>query len=412
MDFEQLTGQIIDFILFLLPFAIFYGLCVFIYKTWVDFKQTEFDSKQKKVLLRIYPPKLVTKTPLAMELFLNALFQKGGEATWYDKKVLGKKRPVFSLEIASHGGEVAFYLWTRAAFRREVETQIYAQYPGIEVVEVEDYAEKIDLSECGAFGIEFELTGPDPLPIKTYIDYGLDKPAEEEEKVDPITNTLELFGSIKKGENLWIQIITKAHVKEDKNPDSWFEKIDNWQEDAKKLIKEIREASAQPGPDGGPGFPNPTKGQIEKINAIERSVSKPGFDCGIRGLYIAKKDAFEGTTIPSLIGSLKQYNSSSLNGFKPQHTSGTDYPWQKWFSDPSIRMVKQIFEDYKKRSYFGTTFVGINYFGFKKWKDRKKFVLNSEELATIYHFPGQSANTPSLKRVQSRKGEAPENLPI
>lgn len=412
MDFEQLPGQIIDFILFFIPFAIFYGLIVFIYKTWVDFAQTKFDAKQKKVLLRIYPPKLVTKTPLAMELFLNALYQKGGEATWYDKKVLGKKRAVFSLEIASHGGDVAFYIRTRTAMRREVETQIYAQYPGIEVVESEDYVDKVNLDECGAFGVEFELTGADPLPIKTYVDYGLDKSAEEEEKVDPITNTLELLGSLKRGENMWIQIITKAHVKEDQDPDSWFGKIDNWQEDAKKMIKEIREKSAPQNADGTPGFPNPTKGEIEKINAIERSVSKFGFDCGIRGMYIANKDVFEGTSIGTLINAFKQYNSLSLNGFRPQNHTGTDYPWQSWFGNPSIRMVKQMYEDYKNRSFFGSTFVGINYFGFKKWKDRKKFILNTEELATIYHFPGQSANTPSLKRVQSRKGEAPENLPI
>lgn len=412
MDFEQLPGQIIDFILFFIPFAIFYGLIVFIYKTWVDFAQTKFDAKQKKVLLRIYPPKLVTKTPAAMELFLNAIYQTGGETNWYDKKVLGKQRAVFSLEIASHSGEVAFYIRTRAGLRREVETQIYAQYPGIEVVESEDYTEKINFDEHTVFGVEWRLTDKDPLPIKTYVDYGLDKPAEEEEKVDPITNTLEFFGSLKRGENIWLQIIVKAHKKEDKDPESWFGNVDNWKEEAKQLIQEIRDKSAPKNADGTPGFPNPTKGEIEKINAIERSVSKPGFDCGIRGLYIAKPDAFEGTTTGALIGTFKQYNSLSLNGFGPQNTSGTDYPWQSWFGNPSIRMAKQIFEDYKSRTYFGTTFVGINYFGFKKWKDRKKFILNAEELATIYHFPGQSANTPSLKRVQSRKGEAPENLPI
>lgn len=123
MDFEQLPGQVLDFILFFLPFAVFYFLIVFIYKTWVDFAQTRFDTKQKKILLRIYPPKIVTKTPAAMELFLNAIYQTGGEANWYDKKVLGKQRAVFSLEMASHGGEVAFYIRTKAGLRREVETK-------------------------------------------------------------------------------------------------------------------------------------------------------------------------------------------------------------------------------------------------------------------------------------------------
>jgi hypothetical protein len=39
-------------------------------------------------------------------------------------------------------------------------------------------------------------------------------------------------------------------------------------------------------------------------------------------------------------------------------------------------------------------------------------ILNTEELATIFHFPGQVAGTPTLERVPSKKAEAPSNLPI
>jgi hypothetical protein len=37
--------------------------------------------------------------------------------------------------------------------------------------------------------------------------------------------------------------------------------------------------------------------------------------------------------------------------------------------------------------------------------------MNLEEIATIYHFPGAVAGTPTLPRIDSNKGVAPVNLP-
>lgn len=342
----------------------------------------------------------IFKTPLAMELFINALYQTGGEATPVDRFWHGKVRPWFSLEIVSLGGKVGFFIWTRKELSGYIQSQIYAQYPGIEVKEVEDYTDKFDYSSgnYAMFGVEYALTEPDPVPIKTYVDYGLDKTSEEEEKTDPITAVLEFFGSLRDGENAWIQMIVRAHKKEDKDPESWFGKTDLWKDKAKDLIKEIREESlVEIDPEKGK-MPMATEGQKNKITAIERSVSKLPFDVGIRAVYIAERDLFNGVNIPGLIGSFKQYGSLDLNGFKPGKTTSFDYWWQ----DPTGRRVaflkNRMFKSYVNREYFFT--------------GRKHFILNSEELATIFHFPGRVAITPGLERVQSRKGEAPANLPI
>jgi hypothetical protein len=40
------------------------------------------------------------------------------------------------------------------------------------------------------------------------------------------------------------------------------------------------------------------------------------------------------------------------------------------------------------------------------------FVLNLEELATLWHLPGATAGTPTLPRIDSNKGVAPVNLPL
>ena len=98
---------------------------------WYVLKRSEFIANQKYILLEIKPPRNLVKTPLAMETFLSSIHFTGGEATWYDR-FRGGVRPSFSLEIASFEGQVHFFIWTRAAFRRSVEGQLYAQYPGVQ----------------------------------------------------------------------------------------------------------------------------------------------------------------------------------------------------------------------------------------------------------------------------------------
>jgi hypothetical protein len=405
MEFSNLFGPSLDFIFFVLPIVVPIALIFTLFELWVSYARERFLSSQEYCLLRITPPRDFYKTPMAMELFINALYQTSGESTPIDRLWYGKVRAWFSLEIASHEGEVAFYIWTRKSLSNFIQNQIYAQYPGIEIKEVEDYVSKVDYhsGEYALFGLEYALSQPDPLPIRTYVDYGLDKVESKDElKIDPITPTIEFLGSLKQGEHAWIQIIVRAHKKEDRDEKKWFGKTDKWVDDAEKMIKDIKEKSVYSNTKGEI-VPLATKGQSDKINAIERSVSKLGFDCGIRSVYIAKKDAFSGVNIPALVGCFKQYGSASLNGFKPKIVTSFDYFWEDITGNKLKKLKKEIYDAFKERGYFWRNY---------KKKARSKFILNSEELATIYHFPGADVQTPSLTRVQSRKGNAPSNLPI
>ena len=58
------------------------------------------------------------------------------------------------------------------------------------------------------------------------------------------------------------------------------------------------------------------------------------------------------------------------------------------------------------------TFWKIIFYPFKPTIGLDGFILNIEELATLYHFPGEVAATPSLPRIDSVKGSSPSNLPI
>ncbi|MDD3156227.1 MAG: hypothetical protein PHP14_02255 [Candidatus Pacebacteria bacterium] len=44
--------------------------------------------------------------------------------------------------------------------------------------------------------------------------------------------------------------------------------------------------------------------------------------------------------------------------------------------------------------------------------EKKFFVLNSEELASIYHFPFQKVSSKSLDYIKNKESAPPPNLPI
>ena len=394
------------------------SLAVFFWISWVGYKRTQYLDKQKIVLLEVKVPKNVDKSPLAMEVVLNSLYQTSGESTWYDRYVLGKVRADFSLEMVSIEGDIHFFIRTRPFVRKNIENHVYSQYPTAEIYEAEDYTPTVPFAKSGSdwnlFGLEYKLSKPDPYPIKTYIDYELDRDKFEEKKVDPITPTLEFLGGIGKGEQIWVQILVQAN-KGKKDPTTPWKGRD-WQGEAKVLINKIMEdAKERSGSISEEGndfrLAMLTEGERNAIKAIERSVSKLGFDCGIRALYIARKDVFEPGNISGLFGLLRQYNSNDLNGFKYSRYTDVDYPWQDYIdfdlANPIsltgsrvARLRWMLFDAYRRRSWFHPPY------------ERKPFVLNTEELATIFHFPGRVSETPTFERIASKKSEPPANLPI
>jgi hypothetical protein len=383
-------------------------LAVVFWHMWLQYIRSKFIKKQECILLEIRLPREVLRSPQAMETLLTNFHIGIGEATFIDRYIIGKVRPWFSLEIVSLGGEVHFYIWTRKFFKGIVEAQIYGQYPMVEVYEVDDYANKIryNKDKYGVWGCDFKLKGKDAYPIKTYVDYGLDKDPKEEFKIDPMAGFFEFLGQIGPDEQIWFQIlirVNKDKLREDRKykGGAFFSKTTSWQEEAREEIEKIRDESRPKTTGDFPGFPNPTPGQTDKIKALERSISKLGFDAGMRGIYIAKADKFVATNIIALIGSLKQLNSESLNSIGPARWfTEFNYPWQDIRGKKRERYKSEIIDAYRRRSWFHSPY------------KTPSFVFNTEELATIFHFPGSVVQVPTLGRIQSTKGDAPPNLPM
>ncbi len=392
-----------------LPFLLVSGALTL----WLVMKRSEFIAAQKYILLEIKPPRSLVKTPLAMEAFLSSLHLTGGESTWY-ARWMGGIRTFWSLEIASFEGQVHFFIWGRASFRRLVESQMYAQYPGVQIVEVPDYTRLISATpeEWGMWGCDFVHTAKDPLPIKTYVEYGLDKVQKEPEQVDPLANLIEFMGSIGKGEYLWLQFIIRAHKGEKYHKKNAKGKNYTWKDEALELIEDIRHKTRETYTDPvtgeeRPGFPNPTKGQSEMIAAIERNVSKQGFDVGARGVYLARPENFTGAMISHLIALFKPFSTEGWNGIRATGwmMRFDDYPWEFGVRKLKDTYRRKMIQAYRRRQFF------YNPFSYGVSKD-DAMVMSTEEIATVFHIPSQSVQAPGLTRIHSTTHEAPADLPI
>ncbi len=375
---------------------------IFINK-WLHFIRMKAVDKDGSTLLEIRLPREITKSPLAMEIFFSAIWQKS-PINFIDGYWKGKVRPWFSLEIVSLEGQVHFYIWTQPKFKDLIEAQLYAQYPTIEIAEVEDYAKRVpfDKEKFVYFGGGMKLEKPDPYPIRTYEDFGLDKASEKEEfKTDPLSSIIETLGALQKGEQFWMQILIQAHRKIGIT-DGFLRTRPDWKKKCEEEIKNIMKKAT----DKDSKVVRLTKTQEEAISAIERSMHKFPFDTAIRMVYVADKSTGKiGKRIPAFLSMFRAFgaNHDYFNNITIGRGSGVEYPWQDFRGKTTTFMERAFLNSYKKREYFH---------GLAKHFPVKPFILTNEELATIYHFPGEVARTPTLARIESRKSQAPSNLPI
>lgn len=394
----------------LLAIRVFFGLSVVwlpvillyvFWDQWIKYVWSLFLTSQEYTLLEIRIPKEITKSPLAMELFLVSLYHPSGETTFIDRWWLGKLRATFSLEIASFGGDIHFYIRTRTSIKHMIESRFYAQYPEIELHEVDDYTKRVryDPKTMGFWGIEYRFDKPDAYPIKTYVDFGLEKDPKEEHKVDPISHVLEFFGSIKDGEQMWIQFILRAHRK-----NYWrgffFEK-DDFEESVKHEIEKI--LLTVPVEEGRiADFRMLSERNKRIVEAIELKAGKLLFDVGIRALYFAPKERYNGAnTSFGLHPLLRHLSGLDINTLRNTRGMGKfDYFWQDFFGVRKALERKRLFRFYQDRAYFWAPY------------SQKPVVLNVEEMATLFHPPGETVKSPTLERIPSRKAGAPPNLPV
>lgn len=366
----------------------------------------------------------------AMEDVFAGMWQMHDPANPRETWLEGKYQLSFSLEMVSTEGEIHFYLRIPEGAQKLVESAIYAHYPSAELELAGDYTKQIPQDipnkEWDLWGTNYILEHPSPYPIKTYTKFFEPTATDKEEmRVDPMALLVEGLSRIGKGENIWIQFVLSPILHSSPEESKMVE-------EGKEIVAEIVKRPLPPKDKGlledvkmvgthaatgvSPGGAGEqvqqeiippemrlTPGERDIVSAIEEKISKYSFGTHCRFIYLAKRENYFGPAKALPMSWFTQFGTATFNNFRPLRPTITKvYTIFTWFMDKRRAFVR------KRRLFRNYTLRLPPYFP----QPGGTFVLNVEELATIFHFPGR-ITTPSsaVVRVGSKKGEAPPGLP-
>ncbi len=398
-------------------------LAVLFIELWTKYLQIKAAKKIKWLLLEVKISRNIEKTPKAMEQIFSGLHGILTKIKFLDKYWKGKVQEWFSFEIAGIDGSVYFFIRTPENFRNLVEAQIHAQYPDAEILEVLDYAAplagKIPSKTYDINGVEFILEKADYYPIRTFLSF---EERQKERRLDPMASFLEILSKLSPSENIFIQYLIKPTGEKDWRDKgieavnklvgkkiavkkSWLENIfEGFGEFIGNLLKAIAiypEWSEAKKEEIKAASQNLSPGDRLVAEAIENKISKLAFRVCIRFAYIARRDILNRANMAAVNGAFKQFNTLDLNAFKGNKKAGTTVDQPR-----IIPFIKNRREFIRKVAFVD------RYVNRKLSKNKKDFILNTEELATIYHYPILVVETPTMQRVEAKKAEPPVSLPV
>jgi hypothetical protein len=299
------------------------------------------------VLLQIAVPKGNEIKIDAMEQLISSL---------YSIKKGGFKQkysvqPAISFEIVAKQEDIRFYIWTPKGFRDLVEKQVHGAYPDAEVVEVQEYN---IFSEEGKVAYKsLQLSKDNYYPIKTYKDL----------PTDPLSLLTSAMAKMGEKEAVAVQILVSPT-----EPD--------WQNKGAAFISETKRQEADP---EKARFAVPAA----TLEAIENKVGKPGFETSVRIVVVSENQASADMHLANIESAFAQF-SGELNGFTTR----------------TIRRKGAFVEDFLYRYQPMVHFLGS-----------RKSILNSEEVASIYHFPNKQVTTPHIYWIYAKTAPAPAQIP-
>jgi len=392
------------------------------WEIWKEYIGDQWFEAQKYVLLAIDIPRGNTQSLKAVENIFVYLAGAHGSKNLIETYWDGQFILPFSFEIVSIDGYTQFLVRTPAAFRNLVESAIYSQYPDAEISDVDDYAvghpTKYPDPEYDVWGTEFVQTAPNAYPIKTYGEFlASDGTKPEEQFKDPMASLMDLCSSLRKGEQLWYQIIIQPiDFSWTKTSDAEIKKILGDKTAAKENFVDVLvgllmtvissigdifykvESKKEEKKDELLKMMNLRPKEKKQVEAIQVKASKIGFNTKIRFVYISKKDTMvKPKVVNGFNGFIKQFVEQDLNGLKPNPLTVTSAAY--FFKDRRINTRKgKIVRNYINRGFTSGGTPGI---------------MNVEELATMWHFPLESVvKAPMIQKAPGRKSEPPMSLPM
>lgn len=254
----------------------------------------------------------------------------------------------FAFEIVGLKEDIRFYVTCPKKLQDLLEKQIHGAYPGAEITQVDEYN---IFSEGGKVAFaELKLKKAAYLPIRVY----------RELPTDSLSSLTAVLAKMGDGEGAVVQVLISpaAH--------KWAEAGEHYLASTKKKEADPEKASYAV--------------DQRTYEAIDNKVNKPGFTTRIRIVVSSTSKAMADQHLRNIKGVFSQFAGgwNSLTSAKI---------WLK-----GLFMVDFI---YRYQPVFGG----------------KKTVLNSEELATIFHLPNKMVETPHIHWLNAKRAPAPAEIP-
>ena len=320
-------------------------------------------------LLLLQVPRTNDKKELSAEQMfasLHGLLSSQKQSTGFFNETSGE---AISFEIAVINKRIGFYVWVPDYLKSYVEEQIYAQYPSVTVTEVQDRAHESTSNHSYVLASELKMTGHSALPIKTFQNF----------EVDPLAAITATLAKFKDDEEAWIQLVIRPAGR-------------NWHKDSEKYVSSIRgnKSSASPldlinkilypSANSSESSGKISDSQQTRAAGAEGKAQKLAFEAVLRIMYKGNGTMQDAKLrLQSIIASYKQFNTTYLNSLD-----------QGKISTSEADIIK-----FRQRAI-----------------SKKSLIFNIEEVATLFHLPHTSVETPYILWALSQTAEPPASLPI
>lgn len=292
-----------------------------------------------------------------------------------------------SFEIVVQKGKINFFIAVPIYLRRYLEEQVHAQFPRAEITEIDDY--NIFFPHGETVGGRLKLMKEYIFPLKNYRQFDSDP-------LDSIFNTLS---KVREDEGVAIQYIVRTA-----RPrwHAWGAKVAQEMNQGKKVKEALKKAGQGFGSKLGSFFVTAAQEAVknstddlsqkpkdpyhlspmeqEIVKNLENKSSKAGLEVNVN-LIVSTSESGRGRAIlDNIANAFSQYNIYEYgNGF-------------------------QVYV-YKNVSTMAVDFI------YRNFRDGSSYILNTEELASVFHFPLPITETPNINWLGSRSAPAPVDLP-
>jgi hypothetical protein len=426
---------IFDFWWFLLPVLLFQIL----WEKYKNYRKALYRQTMEWSFLELQFPHGISRSPKAMEEVFNALHaiapDTDTDITWFNLNIRGFIPKSYVFLLIAHDRKLKFFIRFPKQLKEFIKSRFYSQYPEIKFADVDDPLNILPIATPNSlFDAEIfdaRLNKEDAYPIKTFtsLEY-----LPKEQQIDQLMTFSEGSWQISNKEWLVFQIFALPTTSDnEEHGKKWVERgqkivnklIGKKEEEQESIWKDIEEfiKNLLIAPFKAPIWSTEEKKEKEEVNMqkltpgerktielIQQKLGKLGFLCNIRITYVATKDIFadKKSSIISLISStLRNFSTEDLNGF-------TLYPLGvSYFRISPLRNFLIKRREFAFFKLYLTPQISQNYQNKLKEKNLdKSFILNSEELASIFHPPMEFVPSASIERIPVKELPPSSEIPF